>query len=216
MLCIPQRPAYLQQRGSRGNPGTHQNFLPTILSWRNSLLPSPPPREMTIKLKSTSNSHKLFSIFLSLLSTPAPLPQSSVTADDFVVFFDGKIADTHSSFTTTPPTRLLLSAPCLSSFSPLTDTNVSQLLSHHPTTCALDPIPSSLLQAIAPDILPFVTSLVNSSLSSGSSSFKKAYITTLLNKPTPLYRTTVQYFSFHLFIKHLNQLLLANSFLFTE
>ena len=79
------------------------------------------------------------------------------------------------------------SPPCLPSFSPLTDTEVSQLLlSHRPTTCALDPIPSSLLQAITPDILPFITSLVNSSLSSGCfpSSFKKAYITPLLKKPT--------------------------------
>ncbi|KAG5857228.1 hypothetical protein ANANG_G00017120, partial [Anguilla anguilla] len=79
------------------------------------------------------------------------------------------------------------SAPCFSTFSLLTDSEVSQLLlSHRPTTCALDPIPSSLLQAITPDILPFVTSLVNSSLSSGCfpSSFKRAHITPLLKKPT--------------------------------
>ena len=39
---------------------------------------------------------------------------------------------------------------------------------------------------IAADILPFITSLVNSSLSSGCfpSSFKKAYITPLPKKPT--------------------------------
>ncbi|XP_064164210.1 uncharacterized protein LOC135239463 isoform X2 [Anguilla rostrata] len=81
----------------------------------------------------------------------------------------------------TPP------SPCLSTFSPLTDSDVSQLLlSHRPTTCALDPIPSSLLQTITPDILPFVTSLVNSSLSSGCfpSSFKLAHVTPLLKKPT--------------------------------
>ncbi|KAG5857203.1 hypothetical protein ANANG_G00016620 [Anguilla anguilla] len=81
----------------------------------------------------------------------------------------------------TPP------SPCLSTFSPLTDSDVSQLLlSRRPTTCALDPIPSSLLQTITPDILPFVTSLVNSSLSSGCfpSSFKLAHVTPLLKKPT--------------------------------
>ena len=144
--------------------------------------------------KSLSNPQQLFSIFSSLLSIPAPPPQSSITADDFAAFFDEKIADIRSSFTSTPlPTPLSVPplcaslTPCLPSFSPLSDTEVSQLLlSHRPTTCALDPIPSSLLQAITPDILPYITSLVNSSLSSGCfpSSFKKAYITPLLKKPT--------------------------------
>ena len=105
------------------------------------------------------------------------------------MFFDEKIADIRSSFTSTPPPPHpppSVPSPCLPSFSPLTDTDVSQLLSHRPNTCTLDPIPSSLLQAIAPDILPFITSLVNSSLSSGyfPSSFKKAYIPPLLKKPT--------------------------------
>ncbi|KAJ8349816.1 hypothetical protein SKAU_G00249460 [Synaphobranchus kaupii] len=42
-------------------------------------------------------------------------------------------------------------------------------------------------KAITPDILPFVTSLVNSSLTSGCfpSSFKRAHITPILKKPTP-------------------------------
>ncbi|XP_064208140.1 uncharacterized protein LOC135263731 [Anguilla rostrata] len=139
--------------------------------------------------KSASNPHQLFSIFSSLLSTPSP-PQSSLAADDFAVFFDQKIADIRSSFTSTttlPHSPISVPSPCFSTFSPLTDSDVSQLLlSHRPTTCALDSIPSSLLQTITPDILPFVTSLVNSSLSSGCfpSSFKLAHITPLLKKPT--------------------------------
>ncbi|KAJ8372623.1 hypothetical protein AAFF_G00280880, partial [Aldrovandia affinis] len=78
-------------------------------------------------------------------------------------------------------------SPCFPSFSPLTDSDISHLLlSHHPTTCALDPIPSSLLQTFIPNIIPFVTSLVNSSLSSGCfpSPFKRAHITPLLKKPS--------------------------------
>ena len=118
-----------------------------------------------------------------------------------------------------PPSLCPLSVltPCLPSFSPLTDTDVSQLLfSHRPTTCALDPIPSSLLQAIAPDILPFITSLVNSSLSSGCfpSSFKKAYITPLLKKPT-LDPSTIQNYcpvSLLPFLSKTNVLPLTNFF----
>ncbi|KAG5839959.1 hypothetical protein ANANG_G00210920 [Anguilla anguilla] len=140
--------------------------------------------------KSASNPHQLFSIFSSLLSTPPPPPQSSLAADDFAVFFDEKIADIRSSFTftaTLPHSPLSVPSPCFSTFSPLTDSDVSQLLlSHRPTTCALELIPSSLLQIITPDILPFVTSLVNSSLSSECfpSSFKLAHVTPLLKKPT--------------------------------
>ncbi|XP_064185896.1 uncharacterized protein LOC135251944 [Anguilla rostrata] len=140
--------------------------------------------------KSASNPHQLFSIFSSLLSTPPSPPQSSLAADDFAVFFDEKIADIRSSFTSTatlPHSPLSVPSPCFSTFSPLIDSDVSQLLlSHRPTTCALDPVPSSLLQTITPDILPFVTSLVNSSLSSGCfpSSFKLAHITPVLKKPT--------------------------------
>ncbi|XP_064198075.1 mucin-2-like [Anguilla rostrata] len=83
------------------------------------------------------------------------------------------------------PTPPSVPSPCFSTFSPLTDSVSQLLLSHRPTTCALDPIPSSLLQTITPDILPYVTSLVNS-LSSGCfpSSFKLAHITPLLKKPT--------------------------------
>ena len=152
-----------------------------------------PIRPLFISISPSDNPHQLFSIFCSLLSIPAPSPQSSITADDFAAFFDEKIADIRSSFTSTPlptppvPPLCASLTPCLPSLSPLTDTEVSQLLlSHRPTTCALNPIPSSLLQAITPDILPFITSLFNSSLSSGCfpSSFKKAYITPLLKKPT--------------------------------
>ena len=108
-----------------------------------------------------------------------------------------------------------LSSPPVSLHSLPSQTHVSQLLlSHRPTTCAINLIPSILLQAIAPDILPFITSLMNSSLSSGhfSSSFKKAYITPLLKKPT-LVPFTIQNYrhSSHFFPKPLNVLPLTNS-----
>ncbi|XP_064185976.1 uncharacterized protein LOC135251993 [Anguilla rostrata] len=60
--------------------------------------------------KSASNPHQLFSIFSSLLSTPLP-PQSSLAADDFTVFFDEKIADIRSSFTSTATLPPLCSLP---------------------------------------------------------------------------------------------------------
>ncbi|KAK5913205.1 hypothetical protein CesoFtcFv8_003009 [Champsocephalus esox] len=60
------------------------------------------------------------------------------------------------------------------------------ITSARPTTCPLDPIPSNLLQTIAPDILPFLTHFINTSLTSGHfpNSLKEARVDPLLKKPT--------------------------------
>ncbi|KAI4887021.1 hypothetical protein NFI96_030749 [Prochilodus magdalenae] len=54
-----------------------------------------------------------------------------------------------------------------------------------PTTCPLDPIPSPLLRSISLDLLPFISSLINSSLSSGCvpQAFKTARVVPILKKP---------------------------------
>ncbi len=75
----------------------------------------------------------------------------------------------------------------LLSFCPLTEAEVSKpLLSSHPTTCPLDPIPSLLLQAISPTLLPAFTHIINTSLltSTFPTAFKQARVTPLLKKPT--------------------------------
>ncbi len=75
----------------------------------------------------------------------------------------------------------------LISVSPLSEAEVSKLIfSSHPTTCPLDPIPSHLLQAISPAVVPALTHIINTSLHTGifPSAFKQACITPLLKKPT--------------------------------
>ncbi len=72
------------------------------------------------------------------------------------------------------------------SFSPLSEAEVSTLiLSSHPTTCPLDPIPSHLLQAISPAVVPALTQIFNTFLHTGvfPLAFKQARITQLLKKP---------------------------------
>ncbi len=71
-------------------------------------------------------------------------------------------------------------------FSPLSEAEVSKLiLSSHPTTFPLDPMPSHLLQAISPAVVPALTHIVNTSLHTGifPSVFKQARIIPLLKKP---------------------------------
>ncbi len=68
---------------------------------------------------------------------------------------------------------------------PSLHSEVSKLiLSNHPTTCPL--IPSHLLQAISPAVVPALTHIINTSLHTGvfPSAFKQACITPLLKKPT--------------------------------
>uniref|UniRef100_A0A672ZLQ3 Reverse transcriptase domain-containing protein n=1 Tax=Sphaeramia orbicularis TaxID=375764 RepID=A0A672ZLQ3_9TELE len=73
------------------------------------------------------------------------------------------------------------------SFTPLTENEVSKLLSSsRPTTCLLDPIPSNLLQSVAPTITAPITHVINASLTSGTfpTVFKQAQVTPLLRKPS--------------------------------
>ncbi len=76
------------------------------------------------------------------------------------------------------PTRSTAQTPIFS-FYPLTKAEVSKLLlSSHPTTCPLDPIPSHLLQAISPTLLPALL------IGIFPTTFKQARVTPVLKKPT--------------------------------
>uniref|UniRef100_A0A3Q1JKY8 Reverse transcriptase domain-containing protein n=1 Tax=Anabas testudineus TaxID=64144 RepID=A0A3Q1JKY8_ANATE len=141
------------------------------------------------KLSNTTDTRKLFSTFKSLLYPPPPPPPTCLTADDFASFFTNKVVAISSQFTP-PDNDILLTKPDDAShftFSTLSEDDVSTLvLSNRPTTCSLDPIPSTLLQAIAPTLIPAITQIINTSLTTGTfpTSFKQAQITPLLKKPS--------------------------------
>jgi len=129
---------------------------------------------------------KLLFIFSNLLDPPSPLLPSH-----FIDYFTNKIDDIRSSFTHPSSITSLPSTsssyPSPSSFTPLSPNQVLSLVtSARTTTCPLDPIPSHILQAIAPDLLSFLTHLINSSLSTGCfpDSLKEARVNPLLKKPT--------------------------------
>ncbi len=112
-----------------------------------------------------------------------------ITADDFATFFTNKTKTISSQFspalTQDPqPTRSTAQTPIFS-FCPLTEAEVSKLLLYL-TTCPLDPIPSHLLQAISPALLPALTHIINTSLLTGifPTAFRQARVTPLLKKPT--------------------------------
>ncbi len=124
------------------------------------------------KINSAPDTRNLFRTFNYLLCPPPPRPITSITADDFATFFTEKTRTISSQFS--PPhtqdlqqTTSTAQTPIFS-FCPLTEAEVSRLpLSSHPTTCPLDPIPSHLLQAISPALLPALTHIINTSLLTG-------------------------------------------------
>ncbi len=137
----------------------------------------------------------LLRTFNSLLC-PSPPPTTSITADDFATFFTEETKAISSQFSPPltqdlQPTRSTAQTPIFS-FCPLTEAEVSKLLSSHPTTCPLGPIPSHLLQAISPTLLPALTHTINTSLLTGifPTAFKQARVTPLLKK------TYIKHFSF--------------------
>ncbi|MEL7079446.1 MAG: reverse transcriptase family protein [Cyanobacteria bacterium J06582_2] len=176
------------------------NFQSLLSTFSSSLSAAKSAFFRTKILNSASNPKKLFQTFSSLLKPPPPTPNSSLLPNDFANFFDKKVNDIRSSFPPppantrsthlTPPSPSTPSPPpppALSHFSPLSPNEVLNLVtSNRPTTCSLDPVPSTLLQSVAPELLPFLAHLINASLASGCfpSAFKTARVTPLLKKPS--------------------------------
>uniref|UniRef100_A0A8B9I1J1 Reverse transcriptase domain-containing protein n=1 Tax=Astyanax mexicanus TaxID=7994 RepID=A0A8B9I1J1_ASTMX len=147
---------------------SYQSLLPRVLTKVTVAKSSFYKRKLE---ESASDPCKLFNIFSSLLNPPTPQPPTTLSPDDFVNFFEEKVANIHQSFSpaSTLPTRQHLPH--------------STSLSHF----SLLYTPSSLFQTIASDLLPFITHIINTSLSSGHvpSTFKTARLVPILRKPTP-------------------------------
>ncbi len=82
------------------------------------------------KINNCSDSRALFKTFSSLLCPPPPPPSSTLTADDFATFFTNKTKTISDQFLT-PQTNnnfITTNTQSLTSFSPLSETEVSKLI----------------------------------------------------------------------------------------
>ena len=127
--------------------------------------------------QASSNQKKLYSIITSLTygvrDNPLP-PHESIQqlADDFGDFFISKIEkirlEIDSQNADPPVLPMTPSCECLSTFETLSESEVRKLVMESKTTsCALDPIPTSLLKQCIDCILPILTIMVNLSLQTG-------------------------------------------------
>ena len=71
--------------------------------------------------------------------------------------------------TTATPVLHQSTVPCMDSFRLLSDEEVSVIVRKSPTkTCEADPIPTTLLKDILPNIVPLLREIVNKSLQTGT------------------------------------------------
>ncbi len=144
------------------NQKIRYTWVSISLYFHLSLLKPTLPRLHTSTTRSTAHlTHAISSKHSTLSAIP---PTTSLTADDFATF-TSQFSAPHSQELN--PTTSIAKTP-LFSICPLTEAEVSKLLlSSHPTTCPLDPIPSQLLQAISPTLLLALTHIINTSLLTG-------------------------------------------------
>jgi hypothetical protein len=137
------------------------------------------------------NSRQLFSITMGLMGKKkkTSLPESGCDkdlADEFANHFMSKVQNIRNSLlncsryqpSDDTNSRLL-------KFGEVTEEVVSKILmSSKPTTCATDPIPSSLIKDNADIMVPWITQIVNKSIEEGvfPDQWKLATVTPLLKK----------------------------------
>ena len=105
-------------------------------------------------------------------------------------FFNQKIHNIHQHLhhNLPPPPQPEPPLPChpFSSFLLPSLTDISDLIhKSKPTTCQLDPLPTTLVKSCSTSLLPLISAIIDSSLSSGvvPSAFKTAAVTPILKKP---------------------------------
>jgi len=108
------------------------------------------------------------------------------TADSFAEFFDKKVRDVQAATAGPPPPPILRTASSSpASFRPCTPTEVSRIIMQSPVkSCMLDPVTTFLMRESVDLLLPFLTTLINTSLMQGRlpSSQKHAIVTPHLKR----------------------------------
>ena len=123
-----------------------------------------------------------------------PMPDHTtpqVLANDFLDFFQSKIAKIRENFTEQNSNPMIFDArksisSTLNELRPVTETDVIKVIRKSPNkSCELDPIPTYLLKTCVEDLAPIITRIVNLSIESAQmpKSYKNAIVRPLLKKP---------------------------------
>ena len=135
----------------------------------------------------------LFNMTLTLMGKTShnPMPEVSNNesiAENFANFFIGKVQTIRDSLKDTP--RYIPKGRDVSdliNLSPIEESQVCKLVTQaKPTTCDLDPLPSSLVKDNKDILLPIISKIINDSLTQGKfyDSWKMATVRPLLKSPS--------------------------------
>ena len=121
-------------------------------------------------------------------SLPSNIPPDQLP-NRFRDFFASKIETIQDGFNENDkPNDMLSQVKCqLPAFNLISSDDMRKIIRESPTkSCSLDPLPTFLLKECLDELTPVITTIVNSSLSTGivPKDLKKAIITPLLKKPT--------------------------------
>ena len=147
------------------------------------------------RITQASSAKKLNSVLSNLLGSSTSSPQPTTYPPDdlperFSQYFKEKIVNhrnslDHDASRPSPPSPTFAGSP-LTCFQPVTITFVESIIKKHPIkTCELDPLPGFLFTRCLNKLLPFITDIINTSLSTGvvPDCFKSAIVRPLLKKP---------------------------------
>ncbi|XP_035273675.1 uncharacterized protein LOC118227386 [Anguilla anguilla] len=146
--------------------------------------------------RDAGNPRHLFSTINHLLkpASQSPIEASESQCNNFIKFFKNKINNIRALISSSPVLSSPLPTPpppstssTFTSFSDITPHDIEEIITKmKPSTCPLDPIPTTLLKTSIAALCPLIASLINISLCNGSvpSSLKTAVITPLLKKPS--------------------------------
>ena len=175
----------------------HKLIFQTANSVVNAIVHSAKTAHYNTKILACSTSKQLHNITNTLLgqSESSPLPSTvhpSHLPQAFADFFANKIATIRHSLdidSTSSPTcndPQFLGQP-LAAFHPVSEATVKDIIRQSSIkTCELDPLPASFFSQCLDTLLPYITTVVNNSLVSGSfpGSFKSAIVRPVLKKPS--------------------------------
>ena len=148
------------------------------------------------EINSCSTSKQVFSISDSLLGKskskqlPNDLPMSQLP-ETFSQYFVDKIKnirqelDNSTNSSLSVPIFESYNGPMFKEFSLICEADLKKLILSMPNkSCSLDPLPTSLLKSLLPELLPLLTLIINTSLKYGEvpASFKQALVVPLLKK----------------------------------
>uniref|UniRef100_A0A3Q3LL44 Reverse transcriptase domain-containing protein n=1 Tax=Mastacembelus armatus TaxID=205130 RepID=A0A3Q3LL44_9TELE len=188
----------LERLFKKTGSSTHKDlYLNHILKYKQTITQTKSDFYASLIVSASGSTRSLFSTVKNLLGPPdTPLfPSLSTTlCNNFLDFFSSKIENIHQQFPPICDTANCLhctlpSLPVsslLSSFIiPPTTVISSLILKSKPSTCKLDPLPTNLVKLCLPSLLPHLTHIIHTSLSSGivPPSLKTAIISPILKKP---------------------------------